>query len=319
MMNRAKEGPKCIIRFQGFPPVEYDFTASTDVSLHLQAIASRFGITADECNRYTLMGDGFQYITPDVLASGFDVGKGVDVVLLPEYEAASSLRVLKDGDLSEKKKTIFSLGKTQLRNPAFSSQYIQQGGISALFQLCSETTGATLAFALTCLEACLGAREEEDGGEETVLLDEMVMLVDFVDNGNLNVSKSALKCLVQLLQGSKANTYTLIQQAIDASATKKGKDPYSLFLQSLEAQDIDICVTTLRFLNTLLMKAETQTQRARLLQILQQLGGNFALQKLSVVGSEEILKGNNVSLSLGSFLIQLIMMMATENGYLFSF
>jgi len=279
------------IRYGTNAPVEVDLSSAPDVKTHVQTLVSKFGIQEDPDRFAIMVADTYRYLDDADLKPGAPrvdtgVSQVVLLVLKPEFEAEAHTEILRTGTLAEKKKTIFALGKNYLRNEAFVDAFIKCKGLQQIYKLCRDTTGATLAFALNCVELTLSTSKETGRASR---MEDMVLLVSLVDNTNLSVSKATLKALTQVIRKGTAEVFDQMQRALASEAFRQGKEPYGSLLQALESQDVDICVFTLRVLNALLDKADGQISRLRIFQILQDLGGNYAIQKLVVVGSEDIL------------------------------
>jgi len=268
----------------GAAPVEHEFTRDHPLDWHVAQLVKALGAFTQpghtESSHYCLQVESdHRYLTPADLQKGAVAqveaeleDARVILILKPVHRAQRAIEQLSDSNPLVQKKAIFSLRKS-LDDPAFAEAFLQANGIQEIVRVIHSSTRSTLAYALSALECALSYRSIWTGSASDI-----TYLVQLIPNPVLNIKKSALKIVAQLV--AIPSCYEQVLESLQETARKQNHLPFSVVIECLSSPDLDVQLNAFELVAALSEHAADREARRLFLLQARQAGLNSAAKKL---------------------------------------
>eukprot|EP01112_Ceratiomyxa_fruticulosa_P021611 TRINITY_DN7666_c0_g3_i2.p1 TRINITY_DN7666_c0_g3~~TRINITY_DN7666_c0_g3_i2.p1 ORF type:complete len:712 (+),score=155.21 TRINITY_DN7666_c0_g3_i2:203-2338(+) len=266
----------------GGTPKDYDLNRDLNMKIHLDVVCKQHSIQGNP-QEYTLQVQSTgHYLTEEDLTSNnesiLQPGALLILKVRPELAAEMSLKSLKEGSVAVKKKILFDL-KDLLKDEIFTRRFLEMEGVTSLISILDELAGNTLAYGLSALQAAM----DYGFGWDSVPISFIQKAIQYMESSSPSVCKSALRILILLTDSPKlgfsaVSSYLMGSNAETLQNTSE-KQPLSVLITLLGSTDLDIQVTALTLINSLISHAVAGNERTSFLSVLDQLQVNQTLKK----------------------------------------
>ncbi|KAJ4462380.1 putative actin binding protein [Paratrimastix pyriformis] len=201
------------------------------------------------------------------------------LVKKPSLLAEETVRFLSTStDDAKLRITVFTLYKTQLRDPHFAEEFIERGGVQALISFVEHSSRGGQSEALKALNATLSYVS----GMRVVLQTPGLVEAFFhlVEVDAPLVRRHALETLFVITSIAEEG-FRIVHRAAKAAARTSKQQPYESIIRLLEDQDLDAQINALTLLNVLRDNAPDDFKRAKFKYRLEKLGIVKIMKRLS--------------------------------------
>src|SRR3989338_4032576 len=191
-------------------PYQYEFTKTLPLQGHIQQLCKHFDLK-DSADNYALQitDETKRYLSEgDIKSVNLKIPAGAKVMLTKSARRQALDSIEKLQNKTARKLACHFLSK-QLSDMSFLQHFIHSDGMDILLGVCSEETGATLAYALNAL---IKSMEYGFGWDsiELPFLQHLAGMTDLRAQMPVNVTTGALKVLTMVAEKPKAIPFSMI-------------------------------------------------------------------------------------------------------------